>query len=103
MKKGRSDKLIELRNQALIARYYYWSEIWERRYDKVLETLSKHEFFISETTIHREILRNDNLLKNILNRRPDVKELALSFPGFNWTENKTFTVSKKQMALELAI
>ena len=47
MSKGRSSELIEKRNEALLRRYYYWTEVQRLRFDDALKILSEREFFIS--------------------------------------------------------
>ena len=37
MAKGRDKKLIELRDEALCRRYYYWTEVQRLRFDDALE------------------------------------------------------------------
>jgi hypothetical protein len=49
--KGRSKELIKRRNEALLRRYEYWTEVKRRRFDDVLRILSEDEFFVSEATI----------------------------------------------------
>lgn len=51
--KGRSKRLVALRNQRMIVRYYYWREIQRRRSDDVFEILSNDEFFLEEITVRR--------------------------------------------------
>lgn len=51
MAKGRDRKLIELRDEALCRRYYYWTERQRLRFDDALRILSEQEFFISEQRI----------------------------------------------------
>ena len=51
MSKGRNKRLISLRDETLIRRYYYWTEIERRRFDDALKILSEQEFFISEARI----------------------------------------------------
>ena len=51
MGKGRDKILIELRDEALCRRYYYWTEERRLRFDDALTLLSKREFFISEERI----------------------------------------------------
>jgi len=53
--KGRSKRLVALRNQKMIIRYYYWREIRRTRSDDVFEILSNDEFFLEETTVRRII------------------------------------------------
>ena len=88
MAKGRNKSLISLRDEKLIRRYYYWTEIERRRFDDTLTILSKQEFFISEARIMAIIRNNLNKLDDIKiapvpkmrMHRITAKELAL-FPG----------------------
>lgn len=51
MGKGRDKELIQLRDEALCRRYYYWTEVQRLRFDDALRILSEREFFISEERI----------------------------------------------------
>lgn len=44
MAKGRDKNLIELRDEALCRRYYYWTEVQRLRFDDALKVLSRQEF-----------------------------------------------------------
>lgn len=57
MTKGRDKNLIELRDEALCRRYYYWTEVQRLRFDDALKLLSEREFFISEERIMSIIRR----------------------------------------------
>ena len=57
MAKGRDKNLIELRDEALYRRYYYWTEVQRLRFDDALKVLSRQEFFISEERIMTIIRR----------------------------------------------
>ena len=57
--RGRNKRLIALRNQKIVIRYYYYREIQRRRTDDVFEILSSEEFFLHEITVRRII--HDNL------------------------------------------
>ena len=65
MKKGRNKILIELRDEALGRRYYYWTEERRLRFDDALTILSKQEFFISEERIMNIIRRKCREIKDI--------------------------------------
>nr|DAX16960.1 MAG TPA: hypothetical protein [Caudoviricetes sp.] len=65
MKKGRNKELIELRDEALCRRYYYWTEERRLRFDDALTILSKQEFFISEERIMNIIRRKCREIKDI--------------------------------------
>ena len=74
MGKGRDKALIELRDEALCRRYYYWTEERRLRFDDALTLLSKQEFFISEERIMTIIRRNCREIKDIqLRPVPKVK------------------------------
>lgn len=74
MKKGRNKILIELRDEALCRRYYYWTEERHLRFDDALTILSKQEFFISEERIMSIIRRKCREIKDIqLRPVPKVK------------------------------
>jgi hypothetical protein len=79
MGRGRSSKLIHLRNKKLVERYYYWSEIKRLRFDDVINILSTQEFFITERTI-TEVLRNGNdYLNTLITMNPSSGQLSI-FP-----------------------
>lgn len=88
MPKGRSKNLISLRDEKLIRRYYYWTEIQRRRFDDALTILSQEEFFISEARIMAIIRKNCDKLSDIEVKpvpkvkmpRINAKQLTL-FPG----------------------
>ncbi|RHO65702.1 transposase [Parabacteroides sp. AF48-14] len=65
MPKGRSKNLISLRDEKLIRRYYYWTEIQRRRFDDALAILSQEEFFLSEARIMAIIRKNCDKLTDI--------------------------------------
>lgn len=65
MGKGRDKELIELRDEALCRRYYYWTEERRIRFDDALTILSKQEFFISEERIMSIIRRKCREIKDI--------------------------------------
>lgn len=46
MPKGRDKTLIELRDEALLRRYYYWTEVQRLRFDDALRILSARIFYI---------------------------------------------------------
>ena len=98
-KKGRNADLLALRNQALIARYYYWSVICERRFDKVLETLSRREFFIAEGTIMYQLANHDHYLQELIRNKVSIERLSQAFPEFNWRPNNRLMESKEQLKL----
>ena len=88
MSKGRNKRLISLRDETLIRRYYYWTEIERRRFDDALKILSEQEFFISEARIMAIIRQNCDKLTDIevkpgpKVRKPRINARQLTlFPG----------------------
>lgn len=79
MPKGRDKTLIELRDETLLRRYYYWTEVQRLRFDDALRILSRQEFFISEERIMAIIRRKCDMLKEIaLKPVPKVKKPRLT-------------------------
>lgn len=77
-----------MRDETLIRRYYYWTEVQRRRFDDVLTILSTKEFFISEARIMAIIRKNCDRLADIeVKPVPKVKAPRVSprqlplFPG----------------------
>lgn len=50
-KKGRNKRLIERRNQKIVQRYYFWTEVKRLRFDDAVKELAENEFFLSEFMI----------------------------------------------------
>ena len=79
MPKGRDKTLIELRDEALLRRYYYWTEVQRLRFDDALRILSRQEFFISEERIMAIIRKKCDILKDIAMKPvPKVKKPRLT-------------------------
>lgn len=79
MPKGRDKTLIELRDEALLRRYYYWTEVQRLRFDDALRVLSRQEFFISEERIMAIIRQKCGTLKEIAMKPvPKVKKPRLT-------------------------
>jgi len=69
--------LLKLRDQKLIERFYYWSEIKLTKFERVLEILEKEEFFISQFTILGIIKENDNYLQELREKPENKSQLKL--------------------------
>lgn len=76
-KRGRDEELVNLRNQALCRRFYYWSEIKRLRIDDVFDKLSREEFFLSEQRIMVLLRENSDILSEIHNARIKTNQLNL--------------------------
>lgn len=74
MSKGRNKDLIEKRDEKLLRRYHYWTEVQRLRFDDTLKVLSEQEFFISEETIMAIIRKKCAMIPELLaNPIPRVK------------------------------
>ncbi|NNV54544.1 transposase [Limnovirga soli] len=73
--KGRNSNLIQLRNEYLIKRYYYWYELERKRTDDVLDILSEKEIFLDRDYILTLIRQNGILLKQLKQSKPNAKRL----------------------------
>lgn len=65
MARGRDTELIALRNEELLRRYYYWTEIKRLRFDDTFRILSTREFFISEERIRTIVNQNYEFLQEL--------------------------------------
>ena len=79
MAHGRNKSLISLRDEKLLRRYYYWTEVQRLRFDDALKILSRDEFFLSEDRIMAIIRANCHKLTDIDVRPvPKVRKPRLS-------------------------
>ena len=67
-KKGRNTELIRLRNEKLLKRWYYWTEVERLRLDDALGVLSRNEFFLAEDTIMEIVRKNLHRLSDIIEK-----------------------------------
>lgn len=65
MARGRDTELVALRNEELLRRYYYWTEIKRLRFDDTYRILSTREFFISEERIRTIVNQNYEFLQEL--------------------------------------
>lgn len=82
-RRGRSEKLIALRNDALTDRYYYYGKFTDKRYEVILDLLS-NEFFISGVTISEVIGDNSNKLSELKAQAPTKEHFKKKWPHLVW-------------------
>lgn len=80
---GRSDRLLQLRDKALCARYFYYMRYKHYNYIKSCEELS-NEFYISVVQIQKVLKNNAEVLKVYKTDQPTVKQLTNQYPHFCW-------------------
>lgn len=79
MSKGRNKNLIKKRNEALIRRYYYWTEVRRRRFDDVLKILSEERILsIIREAGNRHEKDGVPVLQSPHRRMPRITEKQLS-------------------------
>jgi hypothetical protein len=82
LRKGRSSKLIARRDEFLMVRYFYHTEVKRLRFDDVLRILSEDEFFIEEATITNRLTSLADEISRRFNQKPTLarlKELSGNF------------------------
>lgn len=82
-RKGRSESLINLRNDCLVDRYYFIAKTTGLRYELVIGILSK-EFFLSEVTIPEILDDNYYKIAAVKKAAPTKKELEKKWSHLNW-------------------
>ncbi len=82
-RKGRSEDLLQKRNELLICRHYYYTRIVELQYARALERL-EDELYLSQRTIINIVNDNYTLLKKINSEKPEVKYFKTKFPFMVW-------------------
>jgi hypothetical protein len=80
---GRSDRLLQLRDTALCARYYYYMRFKHYNYLKSCEELS-NEFYISVVQIQKVLKNNAEALKVYKTEQPTIKQLSAQYPYYTW-------------------
>lgn len=83
-RRGRSEILVERRNELLLHRHFYYYKIKRVQYHIGLQALEQ-EFFLTERTIV-DIVQNDNsILKNLKAINPDdAKYFKRKYPFMSW-------------------
>ena len=82
IKKGRSEQLISRRDELLMIRYFYHTEVKRLRFDDVLKVLSEEEFFIETQTILNRLTCLTDRMKERFDNKPSlakIKELSGNF------------------------
>lgn len=75
MGRGRDRRLVQRRNQKILDRYYYWTEMQRLRFDDALKQLAENEFFLSEQRIWK-IIKTSSKGKNIFAKKVKVPTIT---------------------------
>lgn len=79
-----STQYTECRNAALIARYYYLSEIKRLRFDDTVARLSA-TFFLSEQYVMKILGDNRTQFETCCADKPSRDNLRVKFPEWEWS------------------
>ncbi len=82
-RKGRSERLKNLQNELIIARYWYYIKLQRLQYQDALETLEK-EMFLAQLTIIRIIDAGVEQLRSYQQGKPEVKFFKEKYPWLVW-------------------
>jgi hypothetical protein len=74
-KKGRSAHLLRKRDEMMMIRYFYYTEVKRYRFDDVLKVLSEEEFFIETQTILNRLTSLDLKIKEYFDNKPSLAKL----------------------------
>ena len=83
--KGRNSRLHEARNEALVSRYFYYGNFFDRKY--IYEYIIKKvatEFYLSPVTVPEIIEANYNLLVTLKKESPPLKFFKEKWPHLVW-------------------
>ena len=86
IKKGRSTKLLERRNEKLVARYCFYNVVCKLSYDKVVERLVD-ELDLNDRTISDIIDKYTPTISIMKRAGVDVKKLKETYPYYSWVIN----------------
>ncbi|MGQ0739125.1 MAG: hypothetical protein ACT4OJ_08720 [Bacteroidota bacterium] len=83
--KGRSKSLIQMRNECLLDRLFFYKKNFPWNYDYVLERL-RDEFFLSEVTIPQIIEKPESqlYLRTLKLEQPNKDSFAKKWPHLKW-------------------
>ncbi|HXS35238.1 MAG TPA: hypothetical protein VN721_00945 [Flavipsychrobacter sp.] len=82
-RKGRNIKLIEKRNECLIARYYYYRNFTDKRYEVIIDLLVD-EFWLTRLTLPQVISKYTVELRKLTDLRPERAYFMNKWPHMKW-------------------
>lgn len=82
-RKGRNDELNALRNECLIARYFYTGRESQKVYSVLIREIAD-QFFISPVTVSEVIQGNYNLLMGLKKENPGKGYFVKKWPHLVW-------------------
>jgi hypothetical protein len=83
VKKGRNSDLVGLRNECLVARFYYYTVFSKRCYEDILNRLSG-EFFLTVQTVVNILQDNTGEVARHRKDATTVNHLRAQWPHLKW-------------------
>jgi hypothetical protein len=80
--RGRSNKLVDARNEHLLSRFVFWGMQHEYKYEWIIRKLC-NEFYLSESTVGHIIENNPELLQKI-RKAKSIRYWKLKYEFFKW-------------------
>jgi hypothetical protein len=83
--KGRNNLLHKARNEALVSRYFYYGNFFDRKYsyEFIIKKIAT-EFYLSPVTVPEIIEANYNLLVTLKKEQPALKYFKEKWPHLVW-------------------
>ena len=83
--KGRNSQLHEARNEALVSRYFYYGNFFDRKfsYEFIVKKVAS-EFYLSPVTVPEIIEANYNFLVKLKKEQPAIKYFKEKWPHLVW-------------------
>jgi hypothetical protein len=83
LRKGRNNTLVVMRNECLLARYYYYGYIKNKSYEETVKCLVA-EFFLSAATIAIIIMEHTEQVQQLKQKAPVMFYFQTKWPQFKW-------------------
>lgn len=82
-RKGRSEKLLEKRDELIVCRYWYYMKIIRKNYPDTLTEL-ENETFLAQITITRIVQAHHPMMKSFQETKPGVNYFKKKYPFMVW-------------------
>ena len=103
IKKGRNEKLIAKRNQKLVCRFYFYSNLMCLNFSKCLELL-EDELDLSQSRITDLLAQHSDLITHLERANTTLADLKNAYPFMSWHyDHGKRSQSAGQMSLALFV
>jgi hypothetical protein len=87
-KKGRDQELLDLRDEFMYHRYYYYQAFRGMKFMEAVVAALKEDVFLSEETIPRVIDKYTVEIRRLINAKPEIGYFRKKWPNFDWSVEK---------------